>query len=98
MRLVPVFSSVLSMNNRTKFASYLARQAALSAGLGTCTTWEMSTNLMLDKIDPISRRLFRELMMSITPENSSTPLFHTLDKQWQSENLVFDQSMKLKLG
>jgi hypothetical protein len=58
----------------------------------------MSTNLMLDKIDPISRRLFRELMMSITPENSSTPLFHTLDKQWQSENLVFNQSMKLKLG
>jgi len=52
MRLVPLFSSVLSMNNRTKFASCLARQAALSAGLGTCTTWEMSTNLMLDKIDP----------------------------------------------
>jgi len=88
MRLVPVFSSVLSMINRMKFASCLARHVALSAGLGTCTTWEMSTNLMLDKIDPISRRSFRELMMSITPENSSIPLFHTIDKQWWSENVV----------
>ena len=66
----------------------MAHQTALSAGLGTCTTWEMSTNLMLDKIDPISRRLFRELMMSVTPENSSVPLFHTIDKQWRSENVV----------
>jgi len=41
MRMVPVFSSILSMNNRVKFASCLiARQAALSAGIATCTTWK----------------------------------------------------------
>jgi len=33
MRLEPTFSSVTSMNNKTKFASCLARQSALNAGL-----------------------------------------------------------------
>jgi hypothetical protein len=47
MPLVPTFNSVLS-DNKTKFASCLVCQAALSSGLGTCTSWEMSTNLLLD--------------------------------------------------
>lgn len=38
MRLVPTFSSVLSANNKTKFASCLARQAALAAGMASAST------------------------------------------------------------
>jgi hypothetical protein len=37
MRLVPTYNSVLSVNNKTKFLSCLARQAALSSGLATGT-------------------------------------------------------------
>jgi hypothetical protein len=44
MRLVPTFNSVLSTANKIKFASCLARQAALAAGLATGNTWEMATN------------------------------------------------------
>jgi len=52
MRLVPTFASVLSSNNKIKLSSCLARQAALAAGLATASTWEMSTNLLLDKKRP----------------------------------------------
>ncbi len=70
-----------SPNNRTKFVSCLAHQAALSSGLGTCKTWEMSINLWLDKKSPTGKS-FCDLMMEITPENSpNTQLFHTINKQ-----------------
>ncbi len=67
--------------------SCLVRQTALSAGLATCTTWEMSTNLMLDKKNPKTGKTFRQLMMPITPEHApDIPLFHTIDKQWRSDS------------
>jgi hypothetical protein len=48
MRLVPTFSSVTSMNKKAKFASCLARQAALNSGLASAIAMEISTNLLLD--------------------------------------------------
>jgi len=84
MRLVPTFSSILSTQNKAKFASCLARQAALSSGMAVGRTWEMSTNLMLDVIE-----IFRQIMMSIKPMDSNeVSLFHTIDKQWRSDNVV----------
>jgi len=54
MRLVPIFSSILSGANKSKFASCLSRQAAPLSGLASGTTWEMTNNIMLDQQDPIS--------------------------------------------
>jgi hypothetical protein len=98
MRLVPTFASVLSSNNRTKFASCLARQVALAAGLASANTWEMTTNLLLDKKDPSTGKSLRDIMMALSPRsNPSAPLFHTFDKQFKSPNMVqffsLDQSM-----
>ena len=56
MRLVPTISAMTSMNNRTKFVSCLARQAALHAGLASAITREISTNLMLDRKDPATKK------------------------------------------
>ncbi len=39
MRLVPPFNTILSVGNRQKYASLIARQAALNPRLGTGTTW-----------------------------------------------------------
>jgi hypothetical protein len=48
----------------------------------------MSMNLLLDKKSS-SGKSFHDLMMDITPENChTTPLFHTIDKQWRSDNVV----------
>jgi hypothetical protein len=69
MRLIPTISSVTSLDNRVKFASCLARQAALTAGLASTATREISTNLLLDKKDPSTNKSFRQILMEITPEN-----------------------------
>jgi hypothetical protein len=89
MRLVPTINSVTSMNNRTKFASCLACQAALNAGLASAVTREISTNLMIDRKDPITKKSFRDILMAITPENRpGTTLFHTIDRQFKSDIIV----------
>jgi hypothetical protein len=91
MRLVPTYNSVLSVNNKTKFASCLAHQAALPSGLAIGTTWEMSNNLMLDQANPDDPHgiTFKCLIMSIPyMEDPDLPLFHTVDKQWRSDNVV----------
>jgi hypothetical protein len=67
MRLVPTFASVLSMNNKTKFASCLAGQSALAAGLASAITREMSTNLLIDKKDPSTGKSLRDILMALSP-------------------------------
>jgi hypothetical protein len=90
MRLVPTIISVTSMNNRTKFASCLARQAALNAGLASAVTREISTNLMIDRKDPTTKKSFRDILMAIAPENQpGTTLFHTIDRQFKSDIIVY---------
>jgi len=89
MRLVPTITSVTSLSNKTKFASCIARQAALNAGLASAITREISTNLLLDRKDPTTKKTFREVLMGITPEKKTgTTLFHTIDKQFKSDTIV----------
>lgn len=89
MRLVPTINLVSSMNNKTKFASCLARQAALNAGLASAVTREISTNLLLDRRDPTTKKSFRQILMEITPEDKpGSTLFHTIDCQFKSDTIV----------
>lgn len=89
MRLVPTINSVNSMNNKTKFASCLARQAALNAGLASAITREISTNLLLDRQDPTTKKSFRQILMEISPQRKpGTTLFHTIDRQFKSDVIV----------
>jgi len=86
MQLVPTINSVTSMNNKTKFASCIARQAALNAGLASAITREISTNLLLNYRDPSTKKSFRQVLMVITPENKNpalpcfTPLITNLNQ------------------
>lgn len=86
MRLAPPFSTILSISNRSKYTTLIAQQAALSAKLGIDTTWELSSNLILDKSHPDSGVSLRQLLMSIPSQVFPWwPLFHILDRQWKSE-------------
>jgi len=69
MRLVPTFASMLSSKNKIKFASCLARQAALVAGLASASTWEMSTNLLLDKKAAKARKCFGCTQFNCRPDS-----------------------------
>jgi len=89
MQLVPTINSVTSMNNKTKFASCITWQAALNAGLASAITREISTNLLLDRRAPSTKKSFRQVLMEITPENTpGTSLFHTIDRQFKSDMIV----------
>jgi hypothetical protein len=83
MRLVPSFNTILSSGNRQKYVSLIMRQLALNARLGTCTTWEFSTNLLLDKPEQKTGLSFRQLMLTVPSQVfPGTPLFHSIDKKW----------------
>lgn len=87
MRLVPPFQSIISFSHKSKFASLVARQAALSSRLGTSKTWELTTNLILDHPEPKTGFTLKQLLMSIPSQAfPGTPLFHTIDRIWRSEN------------
>ena len=91
MRLVPTINSLTSMNNRTKFASCIARQAALNAGLASAVTREITTNLLLDRKDQPTKKSFRQVLMEISPKGKGKPgakLFHTIDRQFKSDVIV----------
>ncbi len=89
MRLVPPFNTILSSGNRQKYASLITQQLALNARIGTCTTYEMSTNLLLDKPEPKTGVSFRQIMLAIPSQVfPGTPLFHSIDKKWRTENEV----------
>jgi hypothetical protein len=89
MRLVPPFNTILSLANKGKYATLIARQAALSSCMGVGTAWEMSTNVLLDRPEPSSKVSLWQLLMNIPSQVfPGKPLFHSLDKQWRSENVV----------
>jgi hypothetical protein len=89
MRLVPPFNTILSSSNRSKYASLIARQSSLLACLGVGSTWEFSTNLVLDRPHPVSQITLRQHLMDIkSMAFPGKPLFHCLDRQWRSETGV----------
>ncbi len=91
MHLIPLINTILSSGNRQKYASLIIHQSALNTRIGSCSTWEMPTNLLLDKPEPSSGVTFRQLMLGIPSQVfRGTLLFHSVDKLWRSENgIVF---------
>jgi hypothetical protein len=89
MRLVPPYSTILSMSNRGKYVTLIARQVAFSYKLGIGTTWEMSTNLLLDKPHPQTKLSLRQILLDIPSQAFiNRPLRHIMDRQWRSERGV----------
>jgi len=64
IHLVPPCYTILSMANKGKYATLIARQAALSSCMGVGTTWEMTTNLLLDRPWPSSKLTLWQILMN----------------------------------
>jgi hypothetical protein len=89
MHLVPPYNTILSTANKGKYATLIACQAALSACIGVGTTWDFTTNLLLDRPEPKTKISIRQILMSIQSQTcTGKPVFHTIDKQWHSENVL----------
>jgi hypothetical protein len=85
MRLVPPYQSI-TFGQKTKFASLVARQAALSARICTGSTWELTANLVLDRPEPQQGVTLRQILLNIPSKIfHKKPLFHTVDRSWRSQ-------------
>jgi hypothetical protein len=89
IRLVPPYNAILSCTHKGKFAALIARQAALSSRLCSGSTWELSTNLILDHPEPSTRTTLRKIIMDVHSQIlPDTPLFHLVDRLWRSTNSI----------
>jgi len=52
MRLIPPYQAMITFGQKAKFASLVARQAANSSRICTGSTWELASNLVLDRPEP----------------------------------------------
>lgn len=65
MRLIPPFHTILSRDNKVKFATLVARQEAINQRLAQTTTWEFATNPLLDKPSPSTGLSIHQLLTEI---------------------------------
>lgn len=89
MRFIPPFNTIVSSNNKMKFPTLVARQLAINQRIGTGTSGELVTYLALDKQNPNTGRTLRQVLMDIPSSNhENVPVFHSMDRQWRSENVI----------
>jgi hypothetical protein len=65
---------------KAKFASLVARQAALTARICTGSMWELAANLVYDRKETNTGRTLRHILLEI-PSTAfpNKPLFHTVE-------------------
>jgi hypothetical protein len=67
----------------------VARQAAISTRIGSASWYEFAANLILDRPAPDTKQTLRQYLLSIQSVNfPNTPMFHTVDKAFQSDTGV----------
>ena len=89
MHKVPPYNTILSMANKGKYATLITCQAALPAYIGVDLTWEFTTNILPDRPKPKMKKSLRQILMGIQFQTCpGKPLFHTIDKPWNSENVL----------
>jgi len=85
MRLVPPFQSVTIFAHKTKYSALVARQASISAKIGSASCYEFAANMILDRPAPGSQETLRSYLLSIPSKNfPTTPMFHSVDMAFRS--------------
>jgi hypothetical protein len=72
-----------------KYPTLVARQLAINQRIGTGTTSELVSYLALDKKNPSTGNTLRQILMEIpSSSHEGVPVFHSIDRQWRSENYI----------
>jgi hypothetical protein len=81
MRLIPPWSNIFAQDNKVKVGTLVARQVALNERYAHATSYEFTTNLLLDKPCPATKLSLRQVLMNIKSSKfPSCSLFNTIDK------------------
>lgn len=84
MRLIPPWQNIFAQENKVKVGTLVARQVALNERYAHATTYELSTNWLLDKPCPATKLSLHQVLMNI--KSSKFPacsLFHTIDRSYR---------------
>ncbi len=65
VHLVPPFQTILSYAYKGKYSALVTRQANLTSRLCTGSTWELSSNYVLDRVHSSSGLSLRKVLMDI---------------------------------
>jgi hypothetical protein len=89
MRLIPPLDALSGSNRQENYGAALAKQASFVAKMGKGSSWEFTSNLILDKKEPTTGIPLRQLLMAIPSSNHpSYPLFHCINKGWKEGSTV----------
>jgi hypothetical protein len=85
MRLVPPFQTITIFSHKAKYSALVARQASLSAKIGSASCYEFAANMILDRPAPDTQETLRSYLLSIPSKNfPNTPMFHSVDMTFRS--------------
>jgi hypothetical protein len=91
MRLIPPLDALSDTNRQENYGAALSKQASLVAKMGKGSSWELTSNLTLDKKEPTTGISLKELIMSIPSSlHPNYPLFHCVNRGWkEGSTMVF---------
>jgi hypothetical protein len=89
MRLIPPLDALSDSNRQENYGATLAKQASFVTKMGKVSSWELTSNLILDKKEPTTGISLCQLLMAIPSSNHpSYPLFHCINKGWKEGSTV----------
>jgi hypothetical protein len=84
MHLISPWHNIFAQENKVKVGTLVARQVALNERYAHATSYEFTTNLLLDKPCPATKLSLRQVLMSIKlTKFLNCHLFHTIDKSYR---------------
>jgi hypothetical protein len=89
MCLIPPLDALSDSNRQENYGAALAKQASLVAKMGKGSSWEFTSNLILDKPEPTTGLSLRQLIMAIpSSQHPNYPLFHCVNRGWKEGSTV----------
>jgi hypothetical protein len=89
MCLIPPLDALSDANRQENYRSALAKQASFVSKMGKGSSWEFTSNLILDKQEPHSGLSLRPLIMGIpSSQHPNYPLFHCVNRGWKEGSIV----------
>jgi hypothetical protein len=89
MRLIPPLDALSDANCQENYGAALAKQASFVSKMGRGSSWEFTSNLILDKKEPHSGISLRQLIMAIpSSQHPNYPLFHCVNRGWKEGSMV----------
>jgi hypothetical protein len=89
MRLIPPLDALSDSNRQENYGAALAKQASFVAKMGKGSSWEFTSNLILDKQEPTTGISLRQLIMAIpSSQHPNYPLFHCINCGWKEGSTI----------